>query len=215
VLEHAGYDVIVPPWQCCGRPLLSQGQPKAALTWIKFNLAQLAPLAKQGIPIVGLEPSCVSAIKDDWPDLAPGEDAQVVAEMTASVEEFLISHLSSFIESDAKSKMKDERSKILLHGHCHQKALWGTKTTRDALTRAGYDVREVDSTCCGMAGAFGYEAEHYELSQRIGELALLTAVRTADDDVTIVAPGTSCRDQIQHFTGRRVLHPVEVLADKI
>jgi Fe-S oxidoreductase len=215
LLEGAGYEVIVPAWKCCGRPLLSQGQPKAALPWIKFNLGQLAPLARQGVPILGLEPSCISAIKDDWPDLAPGEDNEAVAKMTASVEEFLISHLSCFIESDAKSKMKDQRSKILLHGHCHQKALWGTKATRDALTRAGYDVREVDSTCCGMAGAFGYEAEHYDLSGRIGELALLPAVRAADEELTVAAPGTSCREQIQHFSGRKALHPVELLAQAI
>jgi FAD/FMN-containing dehydrogenase/Fe-S oxidoreductase len=210
VLEHAGYEVIVPPWQCCGRPLLSQGQPKAALPWIKFNLAQLAPLAKQGIPIVGLEPSCVSAIKDDWPDLVPGEDSDSVAKMTQEIFDF------RFLIADlAQSKIQNPKSKILLHGHCHQKALWGTKATREVLTRAGYDVREVDSTCCGMAGAFGYEAEHYELSQRIGELALLPAVRAADKETLIAAPGTSCREQIQHFTGRKALHPVELLAQSL
>ncbi|MCS6847444.1 MAG: FAD-linked oxidase C-terminal domain-containing protein [Anaerolineae bacterium] len=213
VLEAAGCQVIVPPWRCCGRPLLSQGQPKAMLAWARFNLEQLAPLARQGVPILGLEPSCISALKDDYPDLLPGEDADAVAQMTQSVEEFLISHLSSFIEATHdQSKTKDERSKILLHGHCHQKALWGMQATRALLTSAGYDVCEVDATCCGMAGAFGYEAEHYDLSRQIGELALLPAVRAASAETLIVAPGTSCREQILHFTGRAALHPVEVIA---
>ncbi|MFC1463663.1 MAG: FAD-binding and (Fe-S)-binding domain-containing protein [Candidatus Brachytrichaceae bacterium NZ_4S206] len=216
VLEAAGCEVLVPPWRCCGRPLLSQGQPKAMLSWARFNLAQLAPLARQGVPILGLEPSCVSALRDDYPDLLPGEDAEVVARMTQSVEEFLTSNLSSFIEAaNDKSAMKDRRAKILLHGHCHQKALWGTQATRALLTSAGYDVREVDATCCGMAGAFGYEAEHYALSRQIGELALLPAVRAASAETLIVAPGTSCREQILHFTGRAALHPVEVIAQRL
>lgn len=216
VLEAAGCAVIVPPWRCCGRPLLSQGQPKAVLPWVRFNLAQLAPLARQGVPILGLEPSCISALKDDYPDLLPGEDAESVARMTQSVEEFLTSNLSSFTEAaNDKSAMQDRRTKILLHGHCHQKALWGTEATRALLTSAGYDVREVDATCCGMAGAFGYEAEHYALSQRIGELALLPAVRAASAETLIVAPGTSCREQILHFTGRAALHPVELIAQRL
>lgn len=207
VLEAAGCEVVVPPWRCCGRPLLSQGQPKAMLSWARFNLAQLAPLARQGVPILGIEPSCISALRDDYPDLLPGEDAETVAQMTQSVEEFLVAQGVSF-----PAPRNDERPGLLLHGHCHQKALWGTRATRVLLTSAGYDVREVDSTCCGMAGAFGYEAEHYALSQRIGELALLPAARAASAETLIVAPGTSCREQIAHFTGRAALHPVEVLA---
>jgi FAD/FMN-containing dehydrogenase/Fe-S oxidoreductase len=207
VLEAAGRAVIVPPWRCCGRPLLSQGQPQAVLSWARFNLAQLAPLARQGVPILGIEPSCISALRDDYPDLLPGEDAEIVAQMTQSVEEFLVAQGVSFPEP-----RNDARPGLLLHGHCHQKALWGTRATRTLLTAAGYDVREVDSTCCGMAGAFGYEAEHYALSQRIGELALLPAVRAAGAETLIVAPGTSCREQIAHFTGRAALHPVEVIA---
>jgi len=105
--------------------------------------------------------------------------------------------------------------KVLLHGHCHQKALWGTEGVRALLTSAGYAVTEVDTTCCGMAGAFGYEAEHYALSQRIGELRLLPAVRAADEHTLIVAAGTSCREQIRHFTGRPAWHPVEVVAHRI
>ncbi|BCX04543.1 MAG: FAD-dependent oxidoreductase [Candidatus Roseilinea sp.] len=213
VLRAIGCDVIVPAWRCCGRPLLSQGQPEAVLPWVRFNLAQLAPLARQGVPILGLEPSCISALRDDYPDLLPGEEADVVARMTQSVEEFVVAHGATFAEAaNDASKTQGGRPSILLHGHCHQKALWGTQATRALLTSAGYDVREVDSTCCGMAGAFGYEAEHFALSRRIGELALLPAVRAASAETLIVAPGTSCREQIQHFTGRAALHPVEVVA---
>ncbi len=208
LLDRAGYAVVVPAWRCCGRPLLSQGQPKAMLAWARFNLAQLAPLAREGIPILGLEPSCISALRDDYPDLLPGEDADAVAQMTLSLEDWLAAQpLPSFVT--------DARRPLLLHGHCHQKALWGTKGMRALLTSAGYDVREVDSTCCGMAGAFGYEAEHYDLSRRIGELTLLPAVRAADEETLIVAPGTSCREQIRHFTGRVALHPVEAIAQRL
>ncbi|MCS7056997.1 MAG: FAD-binding protein [Thermoflexales bacterium] len=216
VLTAAGYEVSVPPWRCCGRPLLSQGQPRAMLSWARFNLAQLAPLARQNVPILGLEPSCVSALRDDYRDLLPGEDAEVVAQMTQSVEEFLIARGLPFTGlADGRSETNGERPKVLLHGHCHQKALWGTQATRALLTFAGYDVREIEASCCGMAGAFGYEAEHYALSQRIGELALLPAVRAADRETLIVAPGTSCREQISHFTGRAALHPVEVVARRL
>jgi FAD/FMN-containing dehydrogenase/Fe-S oxidoreductase len=211
LLERAGYDVTVPPWKCCGRPLLSQGQPKAALELATFNVAQLAPLARQGIPILGLEPSCVSALKDDYLDLLPGEESKAVAAMTTAVEGFTVSNFGFSID-EAQSKIENQKPKILLHGHCHQKALGAAQGTKQALIRVGYDVTEIDATCCGMAGAFGYEAEHYALSQQIGELSLLPTVRNADKDAIIVAPGTSCREQIQHFTQRTVLHPVQVLA---
>jgi Fe-S oxidoreductase len=209
VLERAGVEVIIPPWKCCGRPMLSQGQPKAMLDWARFNVAQLAPYAKQGIPILGLEPSCISAFKDDYLDLIPGEDTSAVAQAFTSVEEFLISDWRFSIEG---SSIGNQKSSILLHGHCHQKSSYGTKGTRAALTQSGCEVSEIDSTCCGMAGAFGYEAEHYAISQQVGELSVLPAVRNAPESTLIVAPGTSCRDQIQHFTGRPALHPIEVIA---
>jgi FAD/FMN-containing dehydrogenase/Fe-S oxidoreductase len=218
VLERAGVEVIIPPWKCCGRPMLSQGQPKAMLDWARFNVAQLAPYAKQGIPILGLEPSCITALKDDYLDLIPGEDTGAVAKMTTSIEEFLIVDCGLSIAQSVpqrSSTIRNQKSEILLHGHCHQKASYGTKGTRAALAQAGCEVNEIDSTCCGMAGAFGYEAEHYALSQQVGELSVLPAVRNAPADVIIVAPGTSCRDQIQHFTGREALHPIQVIARRL
>ncbi len=207
-LEAAGGAVIVPPWRCCGRPLMSQGQPTAARDQARFNLAQLAPLAQQGLPILTLEPSCLSMLKDDYRDLCPGEASKVVAQAATSVEDFLAAHLPPLNGAPTPRQ-------ALLHGHCHQKALWGTQGTRALLKAAGYQVTEIDGTCCGMAGAFGYEAEHYALSQRIGELNLLPAVRAATDDTLIVAPGTSCREQIQHFTGRSAWHPVALIAQRL
>jgi FAD/FMN-containing dehydrogenase/Fe-S oxidoreductase len=212
VLERAGVEVIVPPWRCCGRPMLSQGQPKAMLDDARFNVATLAPYARQGIPILGLEPSCISAFKDDYLDLIPGEDTSAVAKAFMSIEEFWISDFGFRIQP---SKIQNPKSKILLHGHCHQKSSYGTKGTRAALAQAGCEVSEIDSTCCGMAGAFGYEAEHYALSQQVGELSVLPAVRNAPEGTLVVAPGTSCRDQIAHFTGRQALHPIEVIARRL
>jgi Fe-S oxidoreductase len=207
-LEAAGGSVIVPPWRCCGRPFMSQGQPVAARNQARFNLAQLAPLAKQGLPILTLEPSCLSMLKDDYRDLWPGETSEVVAQAAMSVEDFLATHLPPL-------EGTPDAQQVLLHGHCHQKALWGTQGTRALLEAAGYRVIEIESTCCGMAGAFGYEAEHYALSHKIGELNLLPAVRTAAADALVAAPGTSCREQIQHFTGRSAWHPVVLIAQRL
>jgi FAD/FMN-containing dehydrogenase/Fe-S oxidoreductase len=213
VLEHSGYEVVIPEWQCCGRSLISQGQPKAARELAEFNIRTLAPYARQGLPIVGLEPSCISALKDDYLDLIPSEDAKAVAKQTMSIEEFLISNFRFQIdELRDQSKIQNLKSKILFHGHCHQKALWGTQASKAVLMRAGYEVKEIESTCCGMAGAFGYEAEHAALSKQIGELALLPAVRAAPKEALIVAPGTSCRSQIEELTGRKAWHPIEILA---
>jgi Fe-S oxidoreductase len=147
-------------------------------------------------------------LKDDYQDLLPGESSEAVARVVRSVEDFLAEHLPPLASTQA-------RQKALLHGHCHQKALWGTQGARALLASAGYDVSEADATCCGMAGAFGYEAEHYALSQRIGELGLLPAVRAADEHTLIVAAGTSCREQIRHFAGRAAWHPVEVVAHRL
>ena len=207
VLEKLGYRVIVPEWECCGRPLISQGQPKAALEGVRRNLRVLAPLARQGIPILGLEPSCVSALKDDYVDLAPGEDAQAVAGATWAIEDWLA--------RAATLPAGVGRGQVLLHGHCHQKALWGTASARAVLVKLGFEVKEIESTCCGMAGAFGYEAEHVEMSKKIGELSVLPAVRAAAPDVRIAAAGTSCRDQMAQAAGREARHPIEWIAEAL
>jgi FAD/FMN-containing dehydrogenase/Fe-S oxidoreductase len=202
-LEQSGYEVIVPEWKCCGRPLVSQGQPRVAAELARQNIKLLAPYAKQGLPILGLEPSCISMFKADYPDLIPSGDTDAVAGAFLSVEQFLAEH--------GKSSTVGEGKQVLLHGHCHQKAVYGTNSTKQMLQKAGYQVQEINSTCCGMAGAFGFEAEHFEVSKQIGELSLLPAVRSASNNTLIVAPGTSCRQQIEELAEREVWHPVELL----
>jgi Fe-S oxidoreductase len=131
-----------------------------------------------------------------------------------SIEEFLSSE-NQLTDLTQDSELKTQNLKLILHGHCHQKSSYGTKGTKQALAQTGCEVNEIDSTCCGMAGAFGYEAEHYAISQQVGELSVLPAVRHAPEGTLIVAPGTSCRDQIEHFTGRQALHPIEVIARRL
>jgi Fe-S oxidoreductase len=209
LLERAGYNIIIPKTKCCGRTLVSQGQPKAVVPLARHNLKVLLPLARRGIPILGLEPSCTAMLKDDYLDLMPGEAAEAVAAATHSVEDFLIAAIA-----EGKLTLRPRfaaSADVLFHGHCHQKALWGTKGTKQAMSLAGYRVKEVDSSCCGMAGAFGYEAEHFDVSKRVGELSLLPAVRAAAPETIIVAPGTSCRQQIEQLGGRKPLHPVQII----
>jgi Fe-S oxidoreductase len=149
----------------------------------------------------------VSALKDDYVDLAPGEDAQAVAGATWAIEDWLA--------RAATLPAGVGRGQVLLHGHCHQKALWGTASARAVLVKLGFEVKEIESTCCGMAGAFGYEAEHVEMSKKIGELSVLPAVRAAAPDVRIAAAGTSCRDQMAQAAGREARHPIEWIAEAL
>lgn len=213
VLEKLGYRVVIPEWQCCGRPLISQGQPKAALEGARRNVSVLAPLVRAGVPILGLEPSCVSALKDDYVDLLPGEDARAVAAATWAIEDWLAVHAE--FGAVAIDPAHAREAEMLLHGHCHQKALWGTAGARALLGKLGFRVKEIESTCCGMAGAFGYEAEHAEMSQKIGELSVLPAVRAAAAGTCIAASGTSCRDQMEQLAGREARHPVEWVAQAL
>jgi Fe-S oxidoreductase len=201
----AGAKVLLPEVVCCGRPMLSEGLVDEARRNARRNLDLLYPLAERGVPLVGLEPSCILTIRDDYRKLLPDDERlERLAEATRLFEEALL-------ELDAELPL-NESSPVLLHGHCHQKALVGTGPTERALALApGADVNVVDSGCCGMAGLFGYEEGHYEVSMKMGERRLFPAVRGAEERV-VVAPGTSCREQILDGTGRRALHPAEYLA---
>ncbi len=210
VLEAAGLEVVLPGHHCCGRPMISKGWVAAARAAARDTVGRLAPFAEQGIPIIGLEPSCLLTLRDEYLYLLPGDPrVRMVADHALTFEEFIAR------EADAgrlSLPLSGPPRHVLLHGHCHQKALVGTGPSRRALTLpSGYTVDEVDSGCCGMAGSFGYEAEHDDLSMAMAERRLLPAVRAADPDTLIVAAGTSCRQQIAHGTGRRALHPAEVL----
>jgi Fe-S oxidoreductase len=214
VLEAGGYQVIlVEKRGCCGRPAVSKGMLDDAKRMADHNVALLAPLAGQGIPIVGCEPSCISMLADEYPDLVPGPQAQSVAGMAMLIEDFLAREAG---EGRLDLRFDGTPRRILLHGHCHQKALFGTAGTKAALKlMPGCTVEEIDSTCCGMAGSFGYENEHYDLSTKIAETSVAPAVRAAPAGTIVAAPGTSCREQIDHTTGRAAIHPIQVLAEAL
>ncbi|HSM55180.1 MAG TPA: FAD-linked oxidase C-terminal domain-containing protein [Candidatus Sulfomarinibacteraceae bacterium] len=213
VLQAAGYDVVLPGHRCCGRPMISKGLVDQARAAARDTVSKLVPYARQGIPIVGLEPSCLLSLRDEYLSLLPGdEDAQLVARHALTFEEFVA---QQFDAGQLTLYFRQEPRELLLHGHCHQKALVGTEPTKHILGLPGHTVREVDSGCCGMAGSFGYEAEHYDISLKMGERRLLPAAREATPETVIVAPGTSCRHQIAHGAGRRAYHPAEVLRDSL
>jgi FAD/FMN-containing dehydrogenase/Fe-S oxidoreductase len=201
-----GARVRLPEVVCCGRPMLSEGLVEEARENAKRNLDLLSPLVDRGVPLVGLEPSCILTIRDDYKKLLPDDERfDKVAAATRLFEEALL----ELVEGGAELSLS-EGPPVLLHGHCHQKALVGTDPTEQALSLTGTAVTTVDSGCCGMAGLFGYEKGHYEVSMKMGERRLFPAVRGAEERV-IVAPGTSCREQILSGTGRRALHPAEYL----
>jgi FAD/FMN-containing dehydrogenase/Fe-S oxidoreductase len=207
LLERAGYRVVLVDRRCCGRPLISKGLLDEARANAAWNVERLLPYAARGVAIVGLEPSCLLTLRDEAVDLLRTDAARTVARQSFLLEEFLLRERAVGLELPFP---KNGRA-ALLHGHCHQKALVGTAPTVGVLRWAGFAVSEVDSGCCGMAGSFGFEREHYDLSIAVGNRRLAPAVKAAAADTEIVAPGMSCRQQIEHLAGRRARHPAEVL----
>jgi Fe-S oxidoreductase/FAD/FMN-containing dehydrogenase len=212
LLELAGWQVRLESGGCCGRASLSKGLVDQARRMAAGLVDRLGEAATRGVPIVGVEPSCLLTLRDEYSALLPGDPkAQAVAAATRLPEELLVEAIAS-----GRLTVPDPGGvtarRILLHGHCHQKALAGTASTV-ALLRAipGADVVEVDAGCCGMAGSFGFEAEHYDLSMRIGELRLFPAIRAEAEETIIAATGVSCRQQIAHGTGRAARHPLEII----
>ncbi len=214
VLEAAGFEVILPGHGCCGRPAISKGLVKKARAAARDTVRKLLPYAKEGLPVIGLEPSCLLSMRDEYLYLLPErEEAHIVAEKAVLFDEFIV-RLAE--EGQLSVTFTDASRDILLHGHCHQRALAGTESTRKMLALPeSYHVREVDTSCCGMAGAFGYEKEHYEISRKMAERRLVPEMQNAGKDTLIVAPGTSCRHQLEHCGIEQVLHPAEVLRDAI
>jgi Fe-S oxidoreductase len=212
LLELAGWRIRLEDAGCCGRSSLSKGMIDQARRMAAGMSARLADAAERGVPIVGAEPSCLLTLRDEYPTLLAGDvKAQSVAAATRLPEELIVAAIAEGrIAISASTPVAARR--ILFHGHCHQKALVGTSATV-AMLRAipGAEVIELDAGCCGMAGSFGFEAEHYELSMRIGELRLFPAIRAEPSSTIIAATGVSCRQQIQHGTGRRARHPLEIV----
>jgi len=199
---------------CCGRTYLSAGRVKEAREEAGRLVEALRPFVRRGIPVVGLEPSCVLTLRDEAADLVPGDGVREVAEAALLLEEYLARAPEAGGGSHSRPGLGPlSASKVLVHGHCHQKSFGALAPQLEVLDEIpGLAVEAIPSTCCGMAGAFGYEAEHYEDSLAMAELDLLPAVRGAEPGTLLCADGTSCRAQIAHGTGRRALHTAEILA---
>jgi len=214
VLEALGYAVtVVPGLECCGRPAISKGQLGLARGWAEANLARLEPYARRGVPIVGTEPSCLLTLRDEYRDLLPGERADAVAEQAVLLDE-LVERVAGEDEG-AGDLFAGPGGEVLVHAHCHQKALAGADPSLRALEVAGYTPSLVDSGCCGMAGSFGFEREHYEVSREMGAYRLFPAVEAAGGEVAVAVTGVSCRQQIGHFTSREPRHVAELLAEAL
>jgi FAD/FMN-containing dehydrogenase/Fe-S oxidoreductase len=210
VLEAAGYQVELAGLECCGRPAISKGMLDLARDLARANVAKLASVARQGIPIVGAEPSCLLTFVDEYRDFRLGPDADLVARSARLVDAF-VADRCMVPELD----LTPGTGKVLVHGHCQQKALVGSSGTVNALRRVeGLDVRELDSGCCGMAGSFGYELGHYDISQSLAERVLLPALE-AEPTATLAAPGFSCRSQVKGLAGIVAKHPIEILAERL
>jgi anaerobic glycerol-3-phosphate dehydrogenase C subunit len=212
LLEAAGFHVTLADKVCCGRPMISNGMLEKARQNAKINVDKLYPHARNGVPIIGAEPSCLLTLRDEYPDLLLTHESKVVAENSFLIEEFLVKLHN---DGQLNLRFKETPERVLFHGHCHQKALTGTRASIEALKLVpGLQIDEVDAGCCGMAGAFGYEKEHYEMSMAIGERRLFPSVRSAVNS-RIAITGVSCRSQVRDGTGRRPEHVVEILRDAL
>jgi Fe-S oxidoreductase len=201
VLEAAGHRVYAPRGLCCGRTFLSVGLVDEAKREARRMLEVLSPLVARGVPVVGLEPSCLFSLRDEFPVLV-GAD---LAKGSFLFEEFLA-------RDPGKLEFRQMKTKALLHGHCHQKAFDAMPAVEKVLRLVpGLEVETVQTSCCGMAGSFGYEAEHYEVSMKMAELSLLPAVRNSPKDALLIADGTSCRHQIADGAGREAVHAARLL----
>ena len=213
VLEKAGYGVILANGQCCGRPMISKGMLEEAKARARFNVDLLTPYVRQGIPIIGCEPSCLLTLRDEYPDLLQNDASREVAANSYLIDEFLDKLREA---GNLDLEFSDLSKRVLFHGHCHQKALVGTTASLNTLRLPpNYEVEEADSGCCGMAGSFGFEREHYDISMKVGKPRLFDVIAAAGDDVEIATAGTSCRHQIADATDRAARHWADVLADAL
>ncbi len=206
VLETAGFQVLVPAKSlCCGRPLYDFGMLDTAKGLLRDVLDTLKPWVEAGVPVVGLEPSCVAVFRDELTGLFPhDEDAKRLSQQTFLLSEFLNRKVKDY-------RPPQLRRKALVHAHCHHRAVMKTTDEEAILKKLGLDFQLLDSGCCGMAGSFGFEREHYEVSRAVGELVLLPAVRAASQDTLIITNGFSCHEQIEQCTDRQPMHLAQVL----
>jgi FAD/FMN-containing dehydrogenase/Fe-S oxidoreductase len=212
LLKRLGYDPIVPDVPCCGRTLMSKGFLDKAQYQAQKTVDTLMPFAEKNLPILVLEPSCHSVLTDDLSRYVPGDTAEKIGESSVLISTFLVNNMETLNETTNVRPNTD----ILVHGHCHQKALVGSMDLVRLLDEFNQgEVEFVDSGCCGMAGSFGFEREHYSHSKKMANRKLVPAIKRSNSAKTVVAPGISCRQQINHFTDVSFKHPVEFLADAI
>jgi FAD/FMN-containing dehydrogenase/Fe-S oxidoreductase len=213
LLRKLGYEVKIIKHAESGRTYLSKGLLKQAQKIAEHNVLIFNNLINEQTPLIGIEPSAILTFRDEYIDLLRGdlqEKARKIAQNTFTIEEFIAKEIDK--GNIKKEQFTSEKKLIKVHGHCHQKALSSMTPTKKMLSLPqNYEVHQIPSGCCGMAGSFGYETEHYEVSQKIGELVLFPTVRKQPEDVIICASGTSCRHQIKDGTGRIAQHAVEIL----
>lgn len=217
LLEKLGYEVIIPEHEESGRTWLSKGLVRDAQKIINRNIESLIPLISEETPLIGIEPSAILTFRDEYPDLASDknlESAYYIKKHTFLIDEFIAGEFEA--GRITKDKFTTEAKTIVLHGHCQQKALSGVSASVKMLSiPENFKVRTIPSGCCGMAGSFGFEKEHYDVSMQIGELVLFPTIRKQAETTLIAAPGTSCRHQIKDGTGVKAMHTIEILYDAL
>ncbi len=213
VLEALGFNVVITGNACSGRPQISKGLLPEAKLLCEHNVDALAPYAEKGIPIVGTEPSCVSVLIDELPQLVPTTRGKIVADAARTIDTFVAEILEN--KPDALKLNAGKIGKLLYHGHCHEKSLIGTESAMRLLNACtGGKASEINSGCCGMAGAFGHEVEHYDVAKAVGEQRLFPVIRQRGD-ASVAVSGFSCRHQVHHHTGVRAKHVIEYVAEAI
>jgi len=211
-LEKLGYRVVIPEHVESGRTFLSKGLVKKAKKIAIKNIELLKNKVAEEIPLIGIEPSAILTFRDEYPELCGDKLKSTAVELGKNCLMFDEFIMREYEKGNIDAELfTDESLKIRLHGHCHQKSLASTGPTKEMLSLPeNYSVDEIPSGCCGMAGSFGFEKEHYELSMKVGELVLFPEVRKTSAEIIISAPGTSCRQQIKDGTGREAFHPIEI-----
>jgi Fe-S oxidoreductase len=214
LLEALGYEVVLADRKCCGRPMISKGLLDKARANARYNVDSLYPHVEAGAKIVGCESSCIGALKDEYPDLLKGDDkAKAVAKASVLIQE-LLSETAG--DGGQQIEWSPHAAEVLLQVHCHERALIGAKDALSVLSMPpGYKASLIDAGCCGMAGSFGFEKEHYDVAMKVGEERLFPAVRASAPSTQIAVTGVSCRQQVEDGAGRPARYLAEVLADAL
>jgi Fe-S oxidoreductase len=213
LLEKCGFNVVLANGRCCGRPMISKGLLQEARENARANVDFLMPYVLSGATIVGCEPSCLLTLTDEYPDLLQDANSRLIARHSVLIDQFILDLDRS---GDLSLTFSDLHKQIQFHGHCHQKANGGVEASIGLLSLPkNFTVELIDAGCCGMAGSFGFEKEHYDISMAIGGDRLFPSITRKGQDWEIAVMGISCRQQIEHGTDRRPRHLVEVLRDAV